>query len=177
MPGKTSQEYNEKRGLQELVSFSKSLQHDKPRRESFWRTLINNCDIPAKLTLGWQYPAPQQLEIGYSSQFEGLTHAEGLDDKTIKDLNIRYGRFYRNIHHRSFFTTKSGYMGLGPFACKSGDVAVVLLGGELCFVLRPVETGKFELVGDAYVHGAMNGEMIKVNEAGDISNLEKFVLC
>ena len=59
----------------------------------------------------------------------------------------------------SFFITTKGYMGLGSQAMKAGDVVVVLAGGEVPFVLR--RAGElFQLVGECYVHGIMNGEAV-----------------
>lgn len=59
----------------------------------------------------------------------------------------------------SFFTTTKGYMGLGSQAMKAGDVVVILAGGEVPFILR--RAGEFfQLVGECYVHGIMNGEAV-----------------
>jgi hypothetical protein len=64
--------------------------------------------------------------------------------------------------NRCFFDTETGYMGMGPRHTQLGDLAVVLIGGSFCFILRP-KGQWYELVGDAYVHGAMNGEFIHFN--------------
>jgi Heterokaryon incompatibility protein (HET) len=69
---------------------------------------------------------------------------------------------------RRFFITDNEFMGLGPKTMRAGDEVFVLAGGTTPFLLRPV--GKrniprvdgakecFELVGDCYVHGIMDGE-------------------
>lgn len=64
----------------------------------------------------------------------------------------------------SFFTTTKGYMGLGSQAMKPGDVVSILAGGEVPFILR--RAGEFfQLVGECYVYGIMNGEAVhKVHE-------------
>ena len=66
----------------------------------------------------------------------------------------------KNMENRCVFTTKQGHMGIGPFDTQRGDVAVVLLGANVCFVLRPAGPN-FELVGDAYIHGVMEGELLE----------------
>ena len=53
--------------------------------------------------------------------------------------------------------------------CRStgpGDVAVVLFGAPLCLILRPVGH-RYQLVGDAYVHGIMHGELVEGLEPKD----------
>lgn len=68
---------------------------------------------------------------------------------------------------RSFIFTRSGSMGLAPNWCKPGDAITIMAGGIVPIVLRPVNqmdsTGEdgvpcFEVVGEAYVHGFMDGQ-------------------
>ncbi|KAI6086646.1 heterokaryon incompatibility protein-domain-containing protein [Hypoxylon rubiginosum] len=62
----------------------------------------------------------------------------------------------RKCHNRSLLFTEKGYLGLGP-DCQAGDVICLMLGSEVPFVLRP-RNGYFQLVGDTYLHGIMEGE-------------------
>lgn len=74
---------------------------------------------------------------------------------------------------RSFVFTRGGRMGLAPDWCEPGDAIAVLGGGAVPVVLRPVgeETGRgggsdapvFEVVGEAYVHGVMDGQAFDVD--------------
>jgi hypothetical protein len=64
------------------------------------------------------------------------------------------------VMNRVFFWTKGGYVGLGAEFAQPGDKVVVFLGCARPMVVRPVENGKYKLVGDAYVPGLMNGEAI-----------------
>ncbi|KAK3328608.1 heterokaryon incompatibility protein-domain-containing protein [Cercophora scortea] len=61
------------------------------------------------------------------------------------------------------FTTECGRLGLGPYAMTSGDEVAVLFGSPFCLILRPVEgsDSSYQLVGDAYLHGAMRGELVR----------------
>jgi hypothetical protein len=62
---------------------------------------------------------------------------------------------------RSFLITQKGYYGLGPWIAEPGDKCFILLGGRVPFILR--ETNRFsyyKLVGEAYIHGAMRGELV-----------------
>lgn len=68
---------------------------------------------------------------------------------------------------RSFFTTNNGYMGLGPWRVRPGDFVCLLGGGETPFVLRATD-GHHELVGEVYVHGIMDGWVLRVATAEDV---------
>ncbi len=61
---------------------------------------------------------------------------------------------------RRFFTTLSGYMGIGPPHMRSGDLVCVFLGGNVPWVIRQ-DGLEYSLVGECYVHGIMNGEFMK----------------
>lgn len=60
-------------------------------------------------------------------------------------------------HRRNFSITRKGYIALVPLVAKAGDVVAVFFGVTVPYVLRQEQVG-YILVGDAYVHGAMNGE-------------------
>ena len=60
---------------------------------------------------------------------------------------------------RRVFFTRSSFMGLGNEDVETGDELVVLQGGGLPFVLRPVG-GDYTLVCVCYVHGIMHGEAL-----------------
>jgi hypothetical protein len=83
--------------------------------------------------------------------------------KKRKDAAQVYGSAAKHaVLGRNFCVTEKGYMGLTPARAKVGDLLCILLGGVAPFVIRPVENGKFELIGNAYIHGVMNGEAIAV---------------
>jgi hypothetical protein len=60
------------------------------------------------------------------------------------------------------FVGDKGYMGLVPDLTEKGDVIVIFRGAKFPYVLRKKVNGKhggkYELVGEAYVHGVMYGE-------------------
>lgn len=60
---------------------------------------------------------------------------------------------------RRFFATLGGYMGLGPPGMRPGDVICVFLGGPVPWVIRQ-EGNEYVLIGECYIHGCMNGEVI-----------------
>lgn len=70
-------------------------------------------------------------------------------------------------HKRDFFSTASGFIGLGPATLQVGDEVVVPLGASRPFLLR--RQGEcFALVGDAVMPGIMSGQLINLRKEGVI---------
>ncbi|KAL2143754.1 hypothetical protein VTI28DRAFT_10051 [Corynascus sepedonium] len=63
---------------------------------------------------------------------------------------------------RTLFTTVGGRVGLGPENVKMGDKVTILLSTPVPIILRPA-ANHFTYVGDAYVHGIMDGQFMKGN--------------
>ncbi|KAL8992030.1 MAG: hypothetical protein Q9169_007430 [Polycauliona sp. 2 TL-2023] len=61
---------------------------------------------------------------------------------------------------RRFCWTKQGRMGLVPPFAQAGDLLFVLWGGQMIHVLRPKDNGTFFYVGDSYIHGIMDGDLV-----------------
>ena len=62
---------------------------------------------------------------------------------------------------RNVFISATGYLGLAPHGTGEGDLIFVIMGADVPFVLRPYDDG-YELVGEAYVQGVMDGEVIRM---------------
>jgi hypothetical protein len=76
------------------------------------------------------------------------------------------------------FIMEKGYFGLGPKDTKIGDEVWVLFGGNVPFVLRAGKgegearemgenAGGHVLIGDSYVHGVMDGEILEGRSKGE----------
>ena len=86
-------------------------------------------------------------DIAYSSSISAM-EAHIFNEMVIRACN-----------GRRFFTTRRGYMGLGPSDIQIGDTVVVMLGGQVPFILRTQDDANI-LIGESYVHGIMNGEAL-----------------
>jgi hypothetical protein len=69
------------------------------------------------------------------------------------------------VPFRRLYRTARGYLGLGPASVEVGDRVYLLRGAKVPFVLRDGGAGRFELMGETYVHGFMDGQML--SEVGD----------
>jgi hypothetical protein len=82
----------------------------------------------------------------------------------VHSYQMRYGT-------RKLFVTKKGYLGLGPASVEVEDEVWLFAGGGAAFVLNrhnaehneqtQEDLPLFNLVGESYVHGIMDGEAIQ----------------
>jgi len=59
-------------------------------------------------------------------------------------------------------TAHDSLIGLVPKGTQAGDAVVVLEGGNVPFVMRPVgSSGEWQIIGACYMHGCMHGEKFR----------------
>ena len=75
------------------------------------------------------------------------------------------------VHKRVFFQTSKGFLGLGPQLMQAGDVVCMLFRERVPFILRPKD-GYYRLVGECYVHGVMDGEVVQRWKDGKLTTQE-----
>lgn len=57
-------------------------------------------------------------------------------------------------------SSNTAYVGLAPVGTEEGDVICILRTCSVPYVLRRLENGRYGLVGDCYIHGVMEGELL-----------------
>lgn len=120
--------------------------------ESLWRTLLCNHNFHRSLTVD-DWPA-------FQATLEWLRTADDLDyakSQTIAPFLSPLGEIGA---FRLLFVTRGGRLGIGPVEAKSGDQVHFFLGSQFPLLLRQQST-QFELVGDCYLHGVMEGDAHK----------------
>ena len=142
--------------------------------DSVWRTLIGN-------TGGDTYPAPEKYRLHFRSYLSRLGARNQAYLKTLardedvhallavetRELKSGNSQYYQasiayTAPYRKFFTTMRGTIGLGPRSIRSEDSICVFGGGRVPFILRK-DGSRHRLVGEAYVHGIMDGQAIWKN--------------
>lgn len=71
-----------------------------------------------------------------------------------------YGDFFKytkSTIERRLGATEQGYLCLLPKQTKIGDRLAIVKGGRFPVVLRPLDDGSMRFIGEAYVHGFMDG--------------------
>ncbi|KAL8660558.1 MAG: hypothetical protein Q9202_006412 [Teloschistes flavicans] len=63
--------------------------------------------------------------------------------------------------------TEAGRMGIVAFPSRVGDLLYILCGGQMVYTLRRKGEGIFEFIGDAYVHGVMDGQSFEDGSFND----------
>jgi hypothetical protein len=61
---------------------------------------------------------------------------------------------------RRLFVTSQKWLGLGPIALKEDDEVWLFKNADVPFILRRCGDSQYALVGEAYVHGIMHGELM-----------------
>jgi hypothetical protein len=90
--------------------------------------------------------------------------------------NYLYKDFSATTRGRRLFVTAKGYLGIGRNSIRANDSVFILPGCSAPLVLR-AKGQRYSLVGDSYVDGWMNGEMIKgLSEKEVITNLSRIVI-
>lgn len=104
---------------------------------------------------------------GDEAKIDSLT-----SDYTGSEINLFDVSVIAATSMRSLFISRDEErLGLAPMDAKVGDIIALLEGGSVPYILRPrsgTEAGCYELIGDAYVHGIMDGEEWKPEFAQEI---------
>lgn len=106
------------------------------------------------------------------SQDYSLSAEHGLGERSEEEHRLSKPRFAtsRAINERctmrNFAVTTRGRLGQMPLGTGRGDLVCILMGGEVPFVVRPTHHGStsYNLIGDCFLNGVMNGEMLVANE-------------
>lgn len=146
--------------------------------DAFWRTLC--CDMSAKGDNSRATFEDRVLHDEWWWLYLLLSHdersaqeyARKLNHNVLDGINKLALSIYSFTAGRRLFRSKGGYMGIGPSKVQIGDQICVLFGGKTPFILRqkdasldvPNQSQEWELVGDVYVHGIMDGETITMME-------------
>lgn len=128
------------------------------RTAAFWQTMcggiISLTDESSGLHLRrveeTDYPSYQRWQAWVDSVLSSELVLDGVDDFQVA--------FNAVIAGRSFVITDKGYIGFAPEESTKGDLVALFPGGKVPYVLRPKADDCYVFLGDAYIHGIMDGE-------------------
>ncbi|KAH0432372.1 heterokaryon incompatibility [Colletotrichum camelliae] len=117
-------------------------------QEALWRTPVAD----RAYAYNWETErAGGKTFQAYQALMSGMI-CQGVKDANIASVKLRRRRPFRCM---------KGYIGLGPLEMKEGDSVWVIPGAGVPYILRPVADGGFLVIGEAYIHGIMDGEYVK----------------
>jgi hypothetical protein len=141
--------------------------------EALVKTLLMNEDTAIAKEYGMDNESNGSWTLMYNSFFGALAlkqvsdrakeeFPEALFELVMKQATVKLdaGLFLaaaKRLNNNRFFTTQTGLMALGNVDVKEGDRVVMLKGARAPLVLRErvLDGGNWMIVGDAYVHAAM----------------------
>jgi hypothetical protein len=140
------------------------------RQKIVWRTAVADQEIRQGNT------KPKLSEERISSVHEALKDKDLSLTQVQTMIDAGLGDYYEQLQvvaqGRRPLLTSTGYLGIGPNETQPGDVLVILLVAQVPYILRRhSEDSTLRLVGEAYVHGLMNGEAMKESPATEIIKL------
>ncbi|TPX08072.1 uncharacterized protein E0L32_010272 [Thyridium curvatum] len=126
--------------------------------------------------------ANDNLQMGEDTRLGDYFFNTIRDDFEEQDYAEVYGAFDRTCKERRYMLTEKGYMGWAPdniignddHQTRKGDLLCIIFGCSVPLVIRPW-IGGYEVVGEAYVDGFMDGEALKLLESG-LCQVQDFAL-
>jgi hypothetical protein len=134
----------------------------KELKEAAWRIPIGDQEFDA---LGMSQRATQASSRGYNAMKSYV-----YDQKRNRKINtvVSYLGGMKDMHDSRPFLSDGGYVGLCPDVSLPGDEIHIPLGLHVPLVLRKANDGFYNLVGEAYVHGIMDGEIFDTDSASHV---------
>lgn len=121
-------------------------------------------------------PGPGQR----GSDHESFCGHVGQTLRSLVDTGLPKGFLQKvsdTANRKCFFLPSDGQSGLCPPGIRAGDAVVVLCGGRVPCVLRPLPTadggvGQWQFVGECYLHREMDGRWVRSQlEAGNTGEI------
>ena len=155
---------------------------------AYWQTLCSGMLIDSSLpTIQENWPYRLARDDDYYRYVDWRDWHYNKEAHAQRNAHRNAQHFERwigvSMTGRNFVTTSTGFMGLAPKAAVEGDHVVLMPGGKIPYVLRPIgrptvtdfDDGAdtddcYEFIGDCYMHGIMFGE------AWDESKLQPITL-
>ena len=140
--------------------------------EKFWRTLVAD-----RTSDGWEAPVAYSEALSWAIERQSVNgdiHTAELIRRGKPPFMVEFlKRVQEVIWDKRFFTLANAdelsyHLGIAPSRTETGDLIVILLGCRVPVVLSPVNKDDyrcgFRLIGEAYLHGMMNGEVLGLAE-------------
>jgi hypothetical protein len=153
--------------------------HDLIRGFSSWQRYLSATNPGSSMPMSQLMANLEPTSYDPSSLPESLRHLTRTDEWIIYEA-IQQDPLAALFHNhvvlatraRLFLATESGYYGTAPATIERGDHVVLVSGFQIPLIMRPTGEGAdhYKLLGPAFVHGMMHGELWPEGE-GDLMDL------
>lgn len=79
-------------------------------------------------------------------------------DNMLSKGRLVLDRMMMYCANRALISSIEGYLGLAPAEVMPGDIITALLGCDSVMILRPVDDGRYQVIGEGLCRGFLNGE-------------------
>ncbi|KAE9372770.1 hypothetical protein N431DRAFT_439800 [Stipitochalara longipes BDJ] len=128
-----------------------------------WRAAVADQEIRQGVTK--PRLADEKIVTAYEAFKE--TDLNNVDEKALEDIGLSYYcEWLQTVSKgRRPLLGEGGYLGIGPSETEPGDFVFVLLGSDVPFIMRRESntSEKMQVIGEAYLHGIMDGEVMENN--------------
>ncbi|KAH7383542.1 heterokaryon incompatibility protein-domain-containing protein [Cadophora sp. MPI-SDFR-AT-0126] len=146
------------------VAAGPTVLYDPPQtlQEATWRTMICNTAIGGEVVpSSYGYKFNTFKFFMRAAQYPDLMaiipdHQREMRCREANEFQLVLDRW---IHGRVFCRTKNGYLGMLPVGSRPGDEICGILRAKTPYVIRKKPDGCYQLIGECYIHGMMNGEL------------------
>jgi Heterokaryon incompatibility protein (HET) len=143
-----------------------------------------NDNFSFTIVTGYNNPLavrPTEHQKRFKAYLQAIRHAldpTNVENALTSENQSRKASSYamntRRCSNRRLAVTEDGRFALVPQFAQMGDVCCVFLGMVTPFILRPTarqnDDRYYHLVGEAYIHGIMRGELVDKLDRGDIKS-------
>ncbi|CAO2647795.1 Nn.00g087170.m01.CDS01 [Neocucurbitaria sp. VM-36] len=112
-------------------------------------------------------PSKQEIQAFISLYEHCLEHRQDMTEADLAFVNntATDARHFENVMgkygiNRRLFVTHEGRLGLGPRSVQEGDEVWLVQEARMLFTVRPMAAGEYQLIGETYMYGCMDGELV-----------------
>ena len=132
------------------------------REQAIWRAVV----VDQEIRQGIKKPRLSEETIRTAHEVLKNKDLTLVDAQTLIDAGL--GDYCQQLQviaqNRRPLLASGGFLGIGPHETESEDLIFVLLGASVPYILRRYsQDDKLRLIGEAYVHGIMDGEAMEGN--------------
>ena len=150
--------------------------HERPAPQSYEKTIATQIRFLRSIERYVDAANPETFYLMNPSEELkkklGTPEEQEEYQKSLEEIENTEFLFDNPGSKRRFCVTEKGYIGMVPHLSQVGDIVCVFFGAKVPFIVRNADLsnreggeggrGRYQLVGEAYVHGMMDGQVLEM---------------